>query len=66
MVCIGWREPLIGPMFRQPWTVATDPAQADFVIQTERWSCQNKVDGTVIDTVQRFGRIFATTIETPH
>ncbi len=65
MVCIGWREPMVGPMFRRPWSVATDPAQADFLIETERWPCNRKVPGTVIDTVQRFGVTFARTIEVP-
>lgn len=63
MVCIGWREPLVGPMFRQPWIVATVPKDADFAIEPERWPCNGAVPGTVIDTVQRFGVTFARTFE---
>ncbi len=65
MVCIGWREPMVGPIFRQPWIVATDPAEADFLIEPERWPCRREVPGEVIDKVERFGRTFATTIELP-
>jgi hypothetical protein len=64
LVCIGWREPMVGPMFWRPWTVATEPSGADFVIELERWPCGKNVPGTVIDRVERFGRTFATTIET--
>jgi hypothetical protein len=64
LVCIGWREPMVGPMFWQPWMVATEPGGADFVIELERWPCGKNVPGTVIDRVERFGRTFATTIET--
>ncbi|HUD89398.1 MAG TPA: hypothetical protein VMR17_23320 [Xanthobacteraceae bacterium] len=63
MVCIGWREPMVGPIFRKPWIVATDPRQADFVIEPQRWPCLHGAPGTVIDTVQRFGVTFATTFE---
>lgn len=64
LVCIGWREPMVGPMFWQPWMVATEPGGADFMIELERWPCGKNVPGTVIDRVERFGRTFASTIET--
>jgi hypothetical protein len=63
LVCIGWRQPLVGPMFRQPWTVATVPQDADFMIEPERWPCNAGVPATVIDRVERFGVTFATTYE---
>jgi hypothetical protein len=64
LVCIGWREPLIGPTFEKPWITATTPAEADFVIRSERWPCGGDFAGTVIDRVERFGRTFATTFAT--
>jgi hypothetical protein len=61
-VCIPWREPLVGAMFRQNWIVeADDPAKADFVIETERSNCA--VGGRVIDEVRRFDHTFARTVE---
>lgn len=65
LVCIGWRQDMVGPMFWQPWEVETDPAKADFIIETERTKCRPDHQGTVIDEVQRFGRTFAQTIEMP-
>jgi hypothetical protein len=63
-VCIPWREPLVGSMFRQNWIVeAQDPAKADFVIETEISHCA--VRGRVIDEVRRFDRTFAWTVEQP-
>lgn len=64
-VCIGWRELMVGPMFRRPWTVTKDAEEADFIIETERSPCGRSVQGTVIDRVKRFGETFATTIERP-
>jgi hypothetical protein len=61
-VCIPWREPLVGVMFKQKWIVeADDPAKADFVIETERSHCA--AGGRVIDEVRRFDRTFAWTVE---
>jgi hypothetical protein len=63
-VCIPWREPLVGSMFRQNWIVeAQDPAKADFVIETEISHCA--AGGRVIDEVRRFDRTFAWTVEQP-
>ncbi|MGB6536661.1 MAG: hypothetical protein WBF58_11950 [Xanthobacteraceae bacterium] len=64
MVCIGWRERLVGPMFHKPWTVVIKTTLADFLIEPQRWPCDGPVVGTVIDKVQRFGVNFARTIET--
>jgi hypothetical protein len=61
-VCIAWREPLVGAMFKQNWIVESDdPAKADFVIETERSRCA--AGGRVIDEVRRFDRTFARTME---
>lgn len=65
MVCIGWRELMAGPIFRQPWIVTGDRTKADFLIETQRSPCGRDMQGTVIDRVERFGRTFATTIELP-
>jgi hypothetical protein len=61
-VCIPWREPVVGPLFKKNWIVESDdPAKADFVIETERSRCA--VGGHVIDEVRRFDRTFARTVE---
>ena len=60
-VCIPWREPLVGPMFKKNWIIEADPAKADFVIETVRWPCA--AGGRVIDEVRRFDRTFARTLE---
>jgi hypothetical protein len=65
MVCIGFRESMVEPIFSQPWIVTTEPTEADFVIVTERSKCARNVQGIIIDRVERFGRIFAATIEMP-
>jgi hypothetical protein len=63
-VCIPWREPLVGAMFRRNWIVeADDPAKADFVIETEMSHCA--AGGRVIDEVRRFDQVFAWTVEQP-
>jgi hypothetical protein len=60
-VCIPWRETMVGPMFKENWIVESDPAKADFVIETERSRCAP--GGRVIDEVRRFDRTFARTVE---
>ena len=61
-VCIAWREPLVGSMFRQNWIVESDDvAKADFVIETQRSRCAT--GGRVIDEVRRFDRTFTRTLE---
>jgi hypothetical protein len=61
MVCIGWREPMVGPLFRRSWEVSTSQRDADFLIETERFPCAAGTDGVVIDEVIRAGRSFART-----
>jgi hypothetical protein len=50
---------MVGPMLHRPWTIETDPEQADFIIETERSRCAAKVPTTLIDEVKRFDRTFA-------
>jgi len=59
LICIGWREGLVGPLLRRPWVVETDPDKADFIIATERWRCADNKPVVLIDEVKRFDRTFA-------
>lgn len=59
MVCISWREGLVGVLFRRNWIVETDPDKADYLIATERWPCAEGTRAVMVDTVERFGRPFA-------
>jgi hypothetical protein len=60
MICIADRLHAVRPMYRRPWQLTMDPADADYVIETERWRCLEKEKGFVlIDEVRRGGRPFA-------
>jgi hypothetical protein len=59
LICIPWREQLVGPMLKRPWIVEIDPAKADFVIATERSRCADESRVVLIDEVKRFDRTFA-------
>jgi hypothetical protein len=59
MVCIGWREWMVEPMFRRRWTIVTQQDKADFVIETQRWRCANDPHLVLIEEITRFGRSFA-------
>jgi hypothetical protein len=59
MLCVGFYEGLVAPMFRRPWRVETDPEKADFIIETERWHCASKLPVILVDEVKRFDRTFA-------
>jgi hypothetical protein len=60
LICIPWREAMVGPLLRRPWTIETDPSRAEFIIATQRWPCAENLSPVVlIDTVERFGRSFA-------
>jgi hypothetical protein len=61
MVCIGWREALVAPLFRRDWEVATSQREADFLIETERFPCAEGTGAVLIDEVRRAGRSFART-----
>ena len=59
MLCVGFHEGLVGPMFRRPWRVEVDPAKADFVIESERWLCAKQLPVVVIEEIKRFDQSFA-------
>jgi hypothetical protein len=59
VICIAWREWLVGPLLRRPWIIETDPDKADFIIETERWRCAENKRVVLIDEVRRFDRPFA-------
>ena len=59
VVCIPWREHSAGRLLRRPWIVETDPAKADFLIETQRWRCAEDQRAILIDEVVRAGRSFA-------
>jgi hypothetical protein len=61
MVCIGWREALVAPLFRRDWEVTTSQHDADFLIETERFPCAEGTGAVLIDEVRRAGRSFART-----
>jgi len=63
LICIPWREWAVAPILHRPWTIATDAAEADFVIETERWRCADGLELDLIDEVKRFDRPFAWTYE---
>ena len=59
LICIPWREAMVAPMLRRPWTIETDPDKADFIIETQRYRCAEGKPVVLIDEVERFGRSFA-------
>jgi hypothetical protein len=59
LICITWREWLVGPTLRRPWIVETNPDKADFIIESHRWRCAKDKPVVLIDEVKRFGRSFA-------
>jgi hypothetical protein len=60
IVCVPYREQLAGVMFRRPWIVETEPAQADFLIETERGHCaEHALYARPIGKVTRLGTTFA-------
>ncbi len=59
LICIPWREWMVQPMLRRPWTIETDPDKADFIIATERSRCADGKPLVLIDEVKRFDRTFA-------
>jgi hypothetical protein len=64
LVCITHREWVADRLFRRNWVVVTDPAEADFIITSERWDCG--IDGKMapIDEVKRAGVAFARIYDT--
>ena len=66
ITCIPWREQEMGKIYPQGWIVETDPAKAQFLIETERYRCAQGRNAKLIDEVKRLGHAFAWTyIATP-
>ena len=65
LICIPWRDRLVGPMLQRPWVLETDPDKADFIIATQRWRCADGKPLILIDEVQRFDRTFAWVYKRP-
>lgn len=62
MICVPWREWLVGAMYRRSWRLETDPNKADYIIATEPdMDCAKNQPVVLIDEVTRFGRPFAWT-----
>jgi hypothetical protein len=59
LICIPWRESMVGPILRRPWVIETDPDKADFIIETQRSRCAEGKSVVLIDEVKRFDRTFA-------
>jgi hypothetical protein len=58
-VCLNDREWAADDIFRRKWTLAEEPTEADFIIETERWSCAQGMHAVLIDQVERLGISFA-------
>jgi hypothetical protein len=59
VICIPWREWMVGPMLKRPWIIETDPDKADFIIETPRSRCAAGKPVVLIAEVKRFDRSFA-------
>jgi hypothetical protein len=64
LVCITHREWVADRLFRRNWVVVTDPAEADFIITSERWDCGIGGKMAPIDEVKRAGVAFARVYDT--
>jgi len=65
MICINWRENMVGVMFHHDWRVAETPQDADYIIEAQRYRCAQGTAGKLIDEVTRFGVPFAWTYQMP-
>lgn len=62
LVCMPWREWLTASMYRRPWQLAPNAAEADYIIATEpRPACAVGQPVVLIDEVKRSNRAFAWT-----
>lgn len=62
LICIPYREHMVGPMLHGKFRLELDPDKADFVIATERARCAaDEPDLKLIDEVTRSERAFAWT-----
>jgi hypothetical protein len=59
VICIPWREWMVGPMLKRPWVIETDPDKADFIIETPRSRCAAGKPVVLIAEVKRFDQAFA-------
>lgn len=59
LICIPWRESMVGPILKRPWIIETDPEKAEFIIETQRSRCAENAPVVLIDEVKRFKRTFA-------
>ena len=59
LICINHREGMVTPMYRRPWRLEVEPEKADYIIETERWRCAEKLPFVLIDEVTRNDRTFA-------
>jgi hypothetical protein len=59
VICIPYREGMVGPMLKRPWVIETDPDKADFIIETPWSRCAAGKPVVLIAEVKRFGRAFA-------
>jgi hypothetical protein len=54
LICIPFREQMVGPMLRRNWQLADDAKQANFVIETERSRCvKENAELILIDEIVR-------------
>jgi len=62
LICIPYREQMVGPMLPRHWHLALDSKQADFVIETARSRCaEENADLMLIDEIVRDGCPFSWT-----
>ena len=62
LMCIPYREKMVGILFRRNAIVETDPHKADYIIETERSPCAKGIAGVTVDEIARDGVTFARTI----
>jgi len=67
LICIPYRETLVGPLLHRKWRLELDIDRADFVIESERSRCAAHHDELMlIDEVTRYDRAFAWTYVNKH
>ena len=59
LICIPWREGMVAPMLRRPWTVETDPERPISSSRPALAVCREPALVVLIDEVKRFDRSFA-------
>jgi hypothetical protein len=62
LVCMPWREWLTASMYRRPWRLTLEAAEADYIIATEpQPGCAVGQPVVLVDAVKRYDRAFAWT-----